>query len=211
MKTLIVKFTKVLTLLLMVTMISGNASATTPPAKPSREQIAKDLVGHRLNEGYEDGWFSEDWHWDVKSGQIKALKILEVLRNTEKNYCVVVLIRLRSEVNAFNAKVKINYQLTKENKWKIEYAVSLGMDIVRTHKYDDCLSFKIVDDGWGGVNYLRITNNSGIELGCAGYIQTYDKWKKFAVRIAPYQTGSVGGTFGGGSVYNYKIEFIERP
>jgi len=211
MKKMIVKFTKVFAFLLLVTIISSNVFATTPPAKPSREQIAKDLVGHRLNEGYEDGWFSEDWHWTVEKGEIKALKILEVLKNTDKDYCIVVLVRLQSEVNAFNARIKINYQLSRENKWKIEYAVSQGMDIVRTHKYDDCLSFSIVDDGWGGVNMLQIKNNCGIELGCAGYIKVYGEWKKFAVRIDPYKTGGVGGTFGGGNVSNYKIEFIERP
>ena len=202
---------KTILLLLIVASTSVRIYAATPPPKPGRDQIAKDLVGHRLNEGYKDGWFSENWHWDIKSGQIKALKILETLRNTDKDYCIVVLVRLQSDVNAFNAKIKINYHLSKDNKWKIEYAVSQGMDIVKTHKYDDCLSFAIVDDGWGGVNMLQIKNNSGIELGCAGYIKVYGEWIKFAVRIDPYKTGGVGGTFGGGNVSNYRIEFIERP
>lgn len=202
---------KILLFTISVLVAIVSIQATKAPTKPTRNQIAKDLVGIRLNEGYEDGWFSDEWHWDVKTGQIKALKIEKVLTNTNNDYCVVVLIRLQSDVNAFNAKVKINYHLSKDNKWKIEYAVSQGMDIVRTHKYDDCLSFSIVDDGWGGVNMLQIKNNSGIELGCAGYIKTYGEWKKFAVRIDPYKIGGVGGTFGGGSVSDYKIEFIERP
>lgn len=111
----------------------------------------------------------------------------------------------------YNAKAKVNYRLTRDNKWKIEFVVSQGMKIVQTHKYDDCLSFKIVDDGWGGVNALQIKNNSGIELGCSGYIKASGEWRKFAVIIDPYQTGTVGGTLGGGNVSNYKIEFIERP
>lgn len=197
--------------MMLVLSTAMSVFAGTPPAKPSRAQIAKDLVGQRLKEGYKDGWFSEEWHWDVKSGEIKALKIIDVLLDTKQDYCVVVLIRLQGEVNAFNAKVKVNYHLDKNNKWKLEYAVSLGMDIVKTHKYDDCLSFSIVDDGWGGVNMLKITNNSNIELGCAGWIKAYGEWQKFAVRIDPYKTGGVGGTFGGGSVSDYKIEFIERP
>ena len=100
---------------------------------------------------------------------------------------------------------------SKDNKWKVEYVVSLGMDIIQTHKYDDCLNFSIVDDGWGGINTLQIKNNSGIELGCAGYVKAGGEWRKFAVRIDPYKKGYVGGTFDGGNVTNYQIEFIERP
>lgn len=181
-------------------------------AKPNRKQIANDLIGIRLKEGKTDGWYSNDWHWDVKKGQIKALKILSTLENNKTDYCVLALVRLQSDVNAYNAKVKIRYRFdSKKNKWKMEYAFSKGMDIVKTHKYDDCLSFAIVDDGWGGVNMLQIKNNSGIELGCAGYIKAGGEWRKFAVLVEPYQKGGVGGTFGGGNVTQYKIEFIERP
>ena len=198
-------------LLCVVIAASIYTFAASVPAKPTTTQIANDLVGTRLNEGYDDGWYSDKWHWDIEKGEIKALKIKETLKDTKTDYCIIVLMRLQSDVNAYNAKVKINYRLTKNNKWEIEYAISQGMDIVKTHKYDDCLSFAIVDDGWGGVNMLQIKNNSGIELGCAGYIKAGGEWRKFAVIVEPYQTGGVGGVFGGGNVTQYKIEFIERP
>ncbi len=204
---------KKLIILLCVCMSAVDCLCDTNSlAKPTSSQIANDLVGIRLKEGKTDGWYSDDWHWDVKKGQIKALKILSTLENDKTNYCVLALIRLQSDVNAYNAKVKIRYRFNfDKNKWEMEYAFSKGMDIVKTHKYDDCLSFSIVDDGWGGVNMLQIKNNSGIELGCAGYIKAGGEWRKFAVLIEPYQVGGVGGTFGGGNVTQYKIEFIERP
>ena len=204
---------KKLIILLCVCMSAVDCLCDTNSlAKPTSSQIANDLVGIRLKEGKTDGWYSDDWHWDVKKGQIKALKILSTLENDKPNYCVLALIRLQSDVNAYNAKVKIRYRFNfDKNKWEMEYAFSKGMDIVKTHKYDDCLSFSIVDDGWGGVNMLQIKNNSGIELGCAGYIKAGGEWRKFAVLIEPYQVGGVGGTFGGGNVTQYKIEFIERP
>ena len=204
---------KKLIILLCVCMSAVDCLCDTNSlAKPTSSQIANDLVGIRLKEGKTDGWYSDDWHWDVKKGQIKALKIVSTLENDKTNYCVLALIRLQSDVNAYNAKVKIRYRFNfDKNKWEMEYAFSKGMDIVKTHKYDDCLSFSIVDDGWGGVNMLQIKNNSGIELGCAGYIKAGGEWRKFAVLIEPYQVGGVGGTFGGGNVTQYKIEFIERP
>ena len=202
---------KLFILTLFVVSTAINMYAGTLPAKPSRNQIARDLVGQTLKEGYKDGWFSEGWHWDVKDGQIKALKIIKVLKDTKEDYCVVVKIRLQGEVNAFNAQVKVNYHLTQNKRWKLEYALSLGMDIVRTHKYDDCLTFSIVEDGWGGTYMLKITNGSNIELGCAGWIKANGEWTKFAVRIDPHKSGGVGGLLDGGGVKDYKIEFIERP
>ena len=99
---------KIILLIVAVILSTITVYAAKIPAKPTRSQVAKDLVGVRLNEGYEDGWFPEDWHWTVKRGQIKALKILEVLEDTDKNYCIIVMVRLQGEVNAFNARVKIN-------------------------------------------------------------------------------------------------------
>lgn len=180
-------------------------------AKPTRAQIAKDLVGIRLNEGYSNGWFSDSWYWIIEEGEIKALKVLKVISDSGKDYCILAQIRLQSESSVYNAKVKINYRATKGGKWKLEYAISQGIDIVRTNKYNDCLSFAIADDGWGGVNCLQIRNNSNIKLICAGYKKVSDEWKKFSTTIEPYQTVGVGGTFGGGNVTDYKIEFIERP
>lgn len=202
---------KLLFLLSVVAVASMSIFATKAPAKPTRDQMAKDMLGLRLNEGYTNGWFPEDWYWVVESGEIKALKILEVVNDTPTEYCVIVKVRLQSGAGAYNAKVKLNYRLTRDNKWKLDYAVSQGVDIVRTNKYNDCLSFRIADDGWGGVNMLQIKNETGIELCCAGYIKTYDEWRKFYITLDPYETSGVGGTFGGGSVSDFRIEFIERP
>jgi len=197
-------------LLGMLVFLELSAIASPPPSKPNKSQIAKDLVGYKLSEGFENGWFADDWYWQIKSGQIKAMKIKQVIRDTNREYCIVVLIRLQGEVSAFNAKVKINYVLNRQNKWQIEFVNSMGMSIVKTHKYDDCIQYSIVDDGWGGVDCLQIKNNCSVELGVAGWLYANGKWRKFAVRVEGNETTSAGGTFGGGSVEKYKVEFVER-
>ena len=184
--------------------------ALTPPPKPSKTQIAHDLVGYKLTEGFDNGWFDKEWTWQIKKGQIKAMEIKQVVRDTKNEYCVIALMRLQGEVSSFNAKVKINYVLTKQNQWRIEFVNSMGMSVVRTNKYDDCIQFSIVDDGWGGVDCLEIKNNCNVELGVAGWFYALGEWRKFAVFVDGYETNSVGGTFGGGSVTKYKVEFIER-
>lgn len=185
-----------------------SVQAAKAPAKPTRDQIAKDLIGIRLNEGYTDGWFPEDWYWIVEKGEVKAVKILEVLENTDKNYCIIVMVRLQSNANAYNAKVKINYRLTKDRRWKIEYAYSQGIDLVKTNKYNDCLNFSIEPTGFCFAKVLEITNKTGMELWCAGAVKnTSDNWEKFSVTINPYETKKIEAI---GEVVNYTIKFIEK-
>lgn len=194
----------------LVVIFCVDAMASPPPPKPSTNRIAKDLVGYRLTEGFENGWFHDGWTWLIKEGQVRSLKIKEVVKNTNKEYCVIVLMRLQGNVCSFNAKAKVNYVLTSKNQWEIEFVNSMGMSIVKTHKYDDCIQFSIVDDGWGGVNCLEIKNNCSIELGVAGWVYAYGEWVRFAVRVEGNKTVHAGGTFGGGNVTNYKVAIIER-
>ena len=202
-------YCKVMVMCFLLIGFVDSVFAVTPP-KPSKTQIANDLVGYKLTEGFDDGWFDKGWTWQIKKGQIKSMNIKEVVRDTNREYCVIVLMRLQGEVSAFNAKVKVNYVLTKQNQWKIEFVNSMGMSIVKTNKYDDCIQFAIVDDGWGGVDCLEIKNNCSVDLAVAGWFYALDKWRKFAIRVDGNEISSVGGTFGGGSVSKYKVEFIER-
>lgn len=200
-------FSLFIVVFLMSSLIVG---AMPPSPKPNANQIAKDLVGYKLSEGFANGWFEKDWLWEIKSGQIKKMSIKEVIRDTNREYCVVVLMRLQGQVSSFNAKAKVSYVLNKQNKWQIEFVNSMGMSIVQTHKYNDCMQYAIVDDGWGGVDCLEIKNNCSVELAVAGWFYALGKWNKFAVRVDGYGMTSVGGTFGGGSVSKYQIEFVER-
>lgn len=198
----------IITLLAALVLSALNVNAAIPP-KPNKSQIAKDLVGYKLSEGFDDGWFAKDWYWPIKSGQIKTMEIKQVVRDTNNEYCIIALLCLQGEVSSFNAKVKVNYVLNKQNNWQIEFVNSMGMSIVKTHKYDDCMQYSIVDDGWG-VDCLEIKNNCSVELAVAGWFYTMDEWHKFAIKIDGNETSSVGGTFGGGNVKKFKVEFVER-
>lgn len=202
-------FRRMIALCVLLIGFVNSVFAVAPP-KPSKKQIANDLVGYKLTEGFDDGWFDKEWTWQIKKGQIKAMNIKEEVRDTNKEYCVIVLMRLQGEVSAFNAKVKVNYVLNKQNQWKIEFVNSMGMSVVKTHKYDDCIQFAIVDDSLGGVDCLEMKNNCSVELAVAGWFYALGEWRKFAVRVDGNGTTAVGGTFCGGSVEKYKVELIER-
>ena len=185
---------------------------TVIPAKPDEAQIQKDLVGHQLTEGFEKEkcWFHEDYRWKIREGEIRDFMIEEVLRADTKEYIFIATMRLQSELNAFNARVKISYVLPDTEDWKIEFVKSMGVTIVKTHKYDDLISCEIKDDGWGGVNALFITNKAEIELGVGVEVVANGSRKRYAVRVSPDKKSQVGGLFGGGDVTSYEIEFVER-
>lgn len=185
---------------------------TIIPAKPDEAQIQKDLVGHQLTEGFEKEkcWFHEDYRWKIREGEIHDFMIEEVLRADTKEYIFIATMRLQSELNAFNARVKVSYVLPETEDWKIEFVKSMGVSIVKTHKYDDLISCEIKDDGWGGIDALFITNNAEIELGVGVEIVASGNRKRYAVRVSPDKKSQVGGLFAGGNVTSYEIEFVER-
>lgn len=185
---------------------------TVIPVKPDGAQIQKDLVGHKLYEGFEKEkcWFPEDYNWKIGDYEIHNFKIEEVLRNDAKEYTFVATMRLVSELNAFDARAKVSYWLPEAEDWKIEFVKSMGVTIVKTHKFDDLVSFEIKDDGWGGIDALFITNRSEIELGVGVEIMANGERKRYAVRVSPDKKSQVGGLFGGGNVTSYDIEFVER-
>lgn len=189
-----------------------NTIRTIIPVKPDTKRIIKDLQSEKISEGFpkERCWFSENQRWTLANYDIKDFTIEEVLQDNEKDYIFIATMRMENDHNAFDARVKISYQLPSDDDWRMEFVNSLGLSIVRTYKYDDLVNFEIADDGWGGVNSLQISNRSNVDLVVGvDYIAGGDRYRT-AVQVSPDQKAQVGGTFGGGNVTSYEIGFIER-
>lgn len=182
------------------------------PSKPNLQQIQQDLIGHSLSEGLEpdECWFSKDWRWNIEEGEVHDLHITETLRDTRDEYSFMADMVLQGEYTSFRASAQITYKLPEDEDWKIDYILSKGLRIIPTHKFDNILQFSIEDDGWGGVNALKIHNPSEIELVAFGFFYAYNEWHRFVAIIPPGETKQVGGTFCGGNVTNYKIAYVER-
>lgn len=177
---------------------------------PGARQIQKDLAGHSLSEGVENGYREDDWRWKIEEGQISNFKIARVLQKTKTLYVVAAQMRLSNGYYAYDANVKIKYIYTNKNRWKLDYVISEGMYIVVTHEYDNFIRTEIIDDGWGGTNCLQLMNMSELPLGVGGSILTYDGWRKFSTLLPAGNKMTVGGLFGGGSVKDYRIDFVVR-
>ena len=200
MKKSLTSLVKVLILLMAIMESVIDVYASTSLPKPSREQIAKDLVGRSLTEGVQEGYYPSDWRWTIKEKEITALKIESVLSDTPHEYMLVVMIRLTSEEGkSFNAKVKIRYKLGRNNKWVIDYAQSLGMYVVKTGRYKDCIH------AYMDSSHFMFVNNCDKALEVGGRTFSHGKWKKFSTIVGPNTSSCVVPVDDG------RIDYVEIP
>lgn len=179
---------------------------------PNESVIANDLIGRKITEGRENGYFNDDWLWTIEYGEISNLKILS--QTIEEDYCsflVEMVLKAKTRPIRYKVTVRVDYTLIN-NRWVFGMVKSIGVDVVKTGRYDDCISTQIADDGWGGVNCLKITNNTDVPLFVGGLFRTNstDAWRKFSSVVEGHQIIGIGGTFGGGSVVDYEIHFVEQ-
>lgn len=179
---------------------------------PDETIIANDLIGRKITEGRDNGYFDSDWVWTIENGEISNLKILN--RTVEIDYCTFFIEMVLKDVTRpirYKATIQVEYSLI-DNRWVISMLQSKGVDVVKTGRYDNCISTKIGDDGWGGVDCLKIKNNTDVPLLVGGIFRTSysDSWRKFSAVVEGLQIIGIGGTFGGGSVVDYEIHFVEQ-
>lgn len=177
---------------------------TIIPPKPNEAQIAKDLVGHSIAEGKEEGYYPQSWTWKILENGVSDLKIVSTLEKTDSRYTVVVSMKLSSETKAYNAKATVSYVLDDIHDWQIEYVRSMGMDIIKTHRYDDCV--KCYMEGMFGKS-LYGENNCDIALEVAGIAyKEYSGWEKFCCVVSPHEKICLSSY-----VQDFKIDHVERP
>lgn len=174
------------------------------PPKPDEAQIALDLVGHTLAEGKENGYYPKSWTWKIAEGSVSDLQIVSTQENSATRYEIIVSMRLSSETRAYDAKVSISYILDDISDWKIEFVRSLGLDIVKTHKYDDCVKCYFTDGIAGG---LTAENNCDIALEVAGKELNYSgEWETFSRVVPPHEQVHISWTR-----LDFKVDYVERP
>lgn len=175
---------------------------TVIPSKPNILQIQKDLVGHSLSEGVDDGYYSSGWRWVLKNGEISNFRIESILSDTPKEYLFVANMRLTNEVGkSFDAKVKVRYVLPQNDDWTIEFVQSLGLSIVKTQVYNNCIRTDL-DSYW---SVLRIENNCDTALEVGLKIFKYNEWKKISVIVNPHNSESLY------SVNDFRIGYVSIP
>lgn len=179
---------------------------------PSPALITADLTGHTLRENTSNGYHKSDWVYEIEYGDVSDLKVVEVLTLTETKYLVIAEMNLAGGKNFYyHTKARINYTRTAKDPTPVlDYVISLGMEVVSDGEYDGYITGALVDDGWGGVNCLQLTNNGEVALVVAGKLLNNDGWQKFSQVIPPHERVQVGGTFAGGSVQDFTITFVVR-
>lgn len=187
-----------------------SSAGTVRTAKPGTARIARDLVGHTLSEGLENGYHYEGWTWRIEQGEISDLAIEQVVQDGNGVYRIIASMKLSAGYYAYDTRAEIAYTLSPQGQWQFDYVVSLGMRVIATHQYDNCIRAAVVEDGWGGTYCLSLRNISELTLVVGGSIFTGGSWRHFSQIVAPQSEKTVGGLMMGGSVESYTIDFIVR-
>lgn len=182
---------------------------TIIPPKPDETQIAHDLDGHTISEGKENGYYPQSWTWKIMEDGVSDLKIVSIQENTSSRYSVVVSMKLSSETRAYDTKATVSYVLDGINDWQIEFVRSMGMNIVKTHRYDDCVKCYLEKEDWTIYKNLYAENNCDIALEVAGKVLCAynDKWENFYYVVPPHETAQIYRF----AANDFKIDYIERP
>lgn len=179
------------------------AVRTIVPPKPDNAMIIKNLVGHSLSEGTDNGYYSPYWKWMIEDGEISDFQITEVLSDTNDEYMFIAKMRLTSAVGKkMDAEVKVRYILPRDDDWTIEFVLSLGLKIVKTQLYNNCI--RIEQCGWDKNNKCVINQcDVSLEVG----------YRKLAFDDVWYKDSYVVSPHGSYDIYCKEliVEYVERP
>ncbi len=187
--------------------------ATIIPPDPDETKIRKDLVGRVVQE-QEGGYHKYGWRWTIENGEVKDVEILgKEAGNRSWLYRLSFVVQAERGA-AYSVSANLAYDLPDDvDDWRVEYLESLTVNIVKTGRYDHCISHETVQGGWL-INRrpLKLTNNTTQGLQVGGRIRHDNNWEKFVVNVEGNSTQYI--SFGGGyqqEVHEYIIDFVELP
>ena len=190
--------------LVVLMFSSGDIHANGYVSVPTEAGIVCDLIGRKLSEGMEDGYFKPDWDWAIEDGEIRDFVILSQ-DVTEENCTFVLRLTLKKAQcpTRYCATVKVEYVLDN-NKWKMCLVKSLGVRVVSTEKYLDCITSKLNGDYY---KHLTIRNDIDSPLLVGGeYLSKKTcEWHKFSATIGGLEEFYLSSE----NIADYRIHFVE--
>ncbi len=178
------------------------------PPKPDIEKVCLDLVGRKFTE--KETVEFPNLSWEITDNLIKQCDIIsEEQCGDEYTYNIHLI--LQENGGKYEVDIHLFYVLfDNESDWKIDFVESKGLKVIRTGKYNGCITANIE-----GINYeysLNLVNHCDVELVIRGQVlnQSTNKWQDFIKIIKPNGKETVGCWFFL-SVEDFRIDFIERP
>jgi|GEM_PF-1042568 len=181
------------------------------PTNPSNRQIERDLIGHTLRDrpdGYLAAGFS-NWQLTITENAVTNLEILKKEkrlgnRSQDEYFFELAFVLVSEGGGQYKVNATITYVLGR-NDWEIEFLETKSIQVIKTHKYDNCVSYSLTESLFG--KYLEFRNHCDMSLLVGGvYLDYRGEWRKFAFIIEANATHSRHF-----AEQEYKINFVERP
>lgn len=176
------------------------------PPRPDERKIREDLAGRTIIEPTRKKYRDK---FEVRTtDNVQGIAISET-RETDGELFYAVKADLKGEVNRYSAELNITYDLGRHDDWTIQHIESRHLDIIPTGKYDNCVTARLVESGWGGINTISFTNNCDIPLLVEGIVFYNKEWRPFSALIDATDSRTAHSGFS--DIKDFRIQRVERP
>ncbi len=192
----------------MFASLSQQANAkilTIIPPQPDKEKLESDLVGRKVY-AIPGGYFADNWVWTIAPREIKTLQIREQKDVDAHNKEYLIEMTLQASGAAYKTTGKVFYKLEDGDDWEIDLLEPSEVEIVKTGKYDNCITSRASAYFVG--TYLILHNNSDDAL-LVGYsiLGAHGLWEKHSIIVKGGKTAQICHL----TLDDYRIDFVERP
>lgn len=166
------------------------------------ERIAEDLVGQVVYEPSTDGYFSQEWHWEIEKGEVLGIEGIKRERDIYGHEDVTIIAHLHRGELKIDAEMVLKYVINGTDKTLLSSIVNKLIIPTQTD-YSQYVEIKMDYDFFPS---LVVYNNSNMILFVGGDYSTDDEYKRFASLVEPHSSEMIGI----GCPKSYHVHFAYR-
>ena len=183
-------------------LLKYNSSNQTKPIDTVNSNFKSDLIGQIVRDPSEDGYFPEEWSWQIKEDEVLSVSELSRRSATDGNTYVNVLAHLHRGELKVDVEMELVYQQIS-NGGKLLYSSTKALTIPSQPDYSNYIEMKMEYDFFPT---LVAYNNSDYTLFVAGDY-TVNSTERFATIIEPHSSANIMMM---GDAKSYHIHFAYR-
>ncbi len=178
---------------------------TIIPPQPDKEKLESDLVGRKVY-AIPGGYFADSWVWTIAPGEIKTLQIREQKDVDAHNKEYLIEMTLQASGAAYKTTGKVFYKLDEGDDWEIDLLEPSEVEIVKTGKYDNCITSQLSKYFVGTFLILRNHSDGALLVGYS-ILGSDGEWEKHSVIVRGGGTAQLSYL----ALEDCTIDFVERP
>ena len=165
------------------------------------EKLADDLVGQKIYDPSENGYFPQEWRWTLESGEVLGVDVLNRETTLDESH-IRILAHLHRGYTQIDADILMHY-VRYGSDFLLQSTTVNRIIIPNQTNYAQYVSLKMDYDFFPT---LTLYNNSNMTLFVGGDYSSGDKQERFGCIVGPNSSESVAI----GAIQSYHLHFAYR-